>query len=482
LRRVIDLEFVTGVNRPVIHTSVHQPLDDKLPGLSLFIFGQYFNRHETWADMARPWIDYLSRNSYMLQQGRNYADVAYFYGEEAPLTGLYSVTPIADAPKRYSYDFVNVNALRKLLRVEKGELVAQSGARYKLLYLGGSSRYMTLSVLQRIAELVEAGATIVGPAPLSSPSLNDDKTEYSALVQRLWSGKLVTSVGSGKVIAGGSIEDVLVSLGVAPDFSYTTSRPGPDSELLFIHRRVDDGDLYLISNRKDHAEQVEARFRVTGKVPQIWRADTGGIEPVSYRIEKDTTIVSLDMEAEDSFYLVFRAPTSQTAAKVARPFLSPLTQIEGPWNVTLKPKVGKVRKLTMTQLGSLSEHADAEVRYFSGTATYENSFVLPKGADPNSHLVLDLGKVGDLAEVFVNGRPVGSVWHAPYRLDIGYAVKRGKNMIEIKVANLWVNRLIGDAQPGAAALTYTSMPAYQSDAPLRPSGLIGPVSILGDHL
>ena len=144
LKRVIDLEFVTGVNRPVIHTSVHQPLDDKIPGLSLFIFGQYFNRHESWAEMAKPWVDYMSRNSLMLQQGRNVADVAYFYGEEAPLTGLYGDKAVADAPVNRAYDFVNYDALTGALTNEGGELVAPGGARYRALYLGGSSRKMTL--------------------------------------------------------------------------------------------------------------------------------------------------------------------------------------------------------------------------------------------------------------------------------------------------------------------------------------------------
>jgi hypothetical protein len=87
LKRIVDLEFVLGVNRPVIHTSVHQPRDDNAPGVVLSIFGQYFNRHEAWAELARPWVDYLARNAYMLQQGRHVADVGYSYGQEAPLTG-----------------------------------------------------------------------------------------------------------------------------------------------------------------------------------------------------------------------------------------------------------------------------------------------------------------------------------------------------------------------------------------------------------
>jgi hypothetical protein len=135
LKRVIDLEFAYGINRPVVHTSVHAPTDDKVPGLSLYIFGQYFNRHEAWAELAKPWVDYLARNSLMLQQGRNVADVAYFYGEEAPLSGLYRLTPVADAPKRYAYDFVNADVVAESLANEGADLITPGGARYRALYL-----------------------------------------------------------------------------------------------------------------------------------------------------------------------------------------------------------------------------------------------------------------------------------------------------------------------------------------------------------
>ena len=265
LRRIVDLEFASGVNLPEIHASVHQPLDDKVPGLRLFIFGQDFNRHETWAEMARPWIDYIARNSYLLQQGRYFANVAYFYGEEAPLTGLYGMHPVADAPRRYAYDFVNADALIHELRVQDGDLTAASGACYRVLYLGGSSQRMTLPVLQQIAQLVEAGATVVGEAPQSSPSLADDKTTFDQLVHRLWGGR--------KVLPTHDVEGVLLTLGVQADFSFTSTHP--DSEILFLHRRLTDGDLYFINNRKDRPEHFDAHFRVLGRVPEIWRADTG---------------------------------------------------------------------------------------------------------------------------------------------------------------------------------------------------------------
>ena len=118
------------------------------------------------------------------------------------------------------------------------------------------------------------------------------------------------------------------------------------------------------------------------------------------------------------------------------------------------------------------------MKYFSGIATYTKKFKLPKGAKPGGELVLDLGQIGDIAEVRVNGQVAGTAWHAPYRVDIGKAAKQGTNSLEIRVANRWINRLIGDVQPGAQKITWTSIPTYTAQAPLRPSGLVGPVRLL----
>jgi hypothetical protein len=476
LRRMIDLEFAHGINRPVIHTSVHQPVDDKQPGLSLMIFGQFFNRHETWAEMARPWIYYIARNSYMLQQGRNVADVAYFYGEEAPLVAQAIDRYLPDVPTAYAYDFVNPHALLDVLKVDGGKLAAPSGASYRVLYLGGTSHKMTLPVLRRIAELAESGATIVGQAPTGSPSLSDDFAECAALVNKLWSGQPVTETGRGRVIAGGDVEAALARIGVAPDFTY--AKPQADSEVLFVHRRLDNGDVYFVNNRRNRAEKIEARFRVTGRAPEIWRADTGSAEPVSFRVEGEHTVVPLEMAAEDSFFVVFRKPATAQSATVTKPAYAPVGELMGPWDVAFQKGRGAPAAIKLTSLESLSEHADAGVKYFSGISTYTKSFTLPKGVKSGGTVLLDLGQVGDLAEVKVNGRSVGTVWHAPYRIDIGQAVKRGANTLEVKVANLWVNRLIGDAQPGAEKVTFTTIPTYQASAPLRPSGLIGPVRLL----
>ena len=473
LRRIIDLEFASGINRPVIHTSVHQPMDDKQPGLSLSIFGQYFNRHETWAEMAGPWVDYIARNSFLLQQGRDVADVAYFHGEDAPLTQMFP-----DVPRQYAYDFVNADMLLNEVRVEGNELVSPGGARYRVLYLGGSSARMTLPVLRRLAELAEAGATIVGQAPKESPAYNENGAEYTALIERLWSGKPSTDVGKGRVIASRDVEAALASLGVAPDFAYV--KGAPDSEVLFAHRRLDDADIYFVNNRLNRPEAFEARFRVQGRTPELWRADRGSIEPLSYRTDGGVTVVPLEMAAEDSFFVVFRNPATADSAQVQRPRSTPILTIEGGWDVAFQPGRGAPAGTRLTALAPLSEQADPGIRYFSGIATYTTRFSLPKGVKPGQQLTLDLGQVGDLAEVLVNGQSAGIAWHAPYQVSIGNLVRDGSNELEVRVANLWVNRLIGDAQPDAKKISYVTIGTYRADAPLRPSGLIGPVRLLAD--
>lgn len=476
LRRMIDLEFVSGINLPVIHTSVHQPLDTKLPGLSLLFFGQYFNRHESWAEMARPWVDYMARNALLLQQGRNVADVGYFYGEEAPLTGLYGDKPVADAPTRYAYDFVNADALMTLLGNDGADLAAPSGARYKVLYLGGSTHRMTLATLKRIAALAEGGATIVGMAPQSNPSLADDPAEYAQLVKRLWPGGAQTQVGAGRVIAGQDVEAALRAIGVAPDFRFTGARP--DSEIPFVHRQLADGDSYFLVNRKDRPETIEAHFRVTGKAPELWYADTGKSEAVSYRIENGETIVPLALDAEESVHVVFRKPAMADALTIPKVVPTSVATLDGAWKVAFQEGRGAPPSVMLPTLAPLDQNAVPGIKYFSGIATYTKEFMSPQGWRAGQPLWLDLGDVGELAEVSVNGVNVGAAWHAPFRLDIASATRPGRNRLEVRVVNLWVNRLIGDAQPGASKVTWTALPTYKPDAPLRPSGLIGPVRLM----
>ncbi len=480
LKRIIDLEFVNGVNRPVIHTSVHQPVDDKKPGLTLFIFGQYFNRHESWAEMAKPWVDYLSRNALMLQQGRNVADVGYFYGEEAPLSVMSASGRLNDVPVRYAYDYINADILREGLIVQNGALVTQGGARYRALYLGGKSHRMTVPVLRKLAALVEAGATVIGTAPeAGSPSFADNPTDHAALVSRLWSGAARTAVGAGQVIASRDLEGALSGLGITPQFHFTGA--GEGAKIPFLQRSLRDGESFFIVNQLERTETIEARFRVTGKQPEIWRAETGKAEPVSYRIENGETIIPLTMGPDESFHVVFRKPATAMQMAVAAPSRVQIGALDGAWQVAFQPgRAGPATPVTMTRLIPLDEHSEAGIKYFSGIATYSQNFTTPRNWRAGQPMWLDLGEVREMAEVTINGQSAGIVWHAPYRLDIGALARRGRNRIEVRVANLWVNRLIGDAQPGATPITWTPTPAYLPNAPLRRSGLIGPVTLHGE--
>lgn len=474
LKRVADLAFVNGINRPVIHTSVHVPVEDRKPGLSLFIFGQYFNRNESWARLARPWVEYLSRNAFMLQQGCTVTDLAYYHGEEAPLTGLYSERAVPDAPRAHGYDFVNSDTLMQSLANDGADLVTPGGARYRALYLGGSARHMTLATLRRLYGLVQGGATVIGLGPLSDPGLQGDPVEYSRLVAEMWPGGKVVPLGRGRVIASNNPEEGLALIGVTPDFRAVAE---PDADIAFLHRRLADGDLYFVSNRKPRPERFEAHFRVTGKVPELWNAVTGEVTPASYRIEDSETIVPLDLAIDGAVHVVFRKPAPGPALTVPERQQVEAVRLDSDWHVAFESGRGAPASITMPALVPLDKHGDSSVRYFSGIATYTRSFRSPKGWRPGEPLWLDLGEAREIAEVTVNGQHVGGVWNAPYRLQIDAFARRGKNGLSIRVANLWVNRMIGDAQPGAEKITWTASPTYTADAPLRRSGLIGPVTL-----
>ena len=466
LKRFVDLELVYGINRPVIHTSVHVPVDDKQPGLSLAIFGQYFNRNEAWAEMARPWIDYIARNSYLLQQGRNVADVAWFVGQEAPVTQLFAEAPPPGLPTRYGYDLVDAEMVQHALDVSDGVVVSTGGARYRAIYLGGTSRKMTLPTLKRLAALVDKGATVIGMPPESSPSLADDPGEFKRAVARLWQNP--------RVIPSTDIEAALTRLGLAPDVQV----PGGDA--LFLHRTAPDAEIYLVNNRQDAARSIDVRFREATGTPELWDAVSGTSAPLPYRRDGNVTIVPLTLGPEASRLIVFRGADTGAERTVPAVRTASLNATFGPWSVDFQPGRGAPASVALPTLIPLDQSTDPAIRYFSGTATYRTTFTLRAPAR-GEKMWLDLGKVGDVAEISVNGRNAGTVWTDPNRIEIGALVRRGVNTIEVRVANLWVNRLIGDMQPGATKVAFVAAPTYRPDAPLRPSGLIGPVTLVAER-
>jgi alpha-L-rhamnosidase len=474
LKPTADKELAVGLNRFVIHTSVHQPLVDKAPGLALGPFGQWFNRNEVWAEQAKPWITYLARNSFLLQQGHFVADVLYFYGEDSNLTAIFA-NKSPDVPAGYNFDYVNADALIHKISVSNGQLVTASGMSYRVLALDPYSQHMSLPVLRQVRALVLAGATVVGARPVSDPSLADSTSEFQSITDQLWGQ---SKTGKGKVYGDQKLAEVLAGMQLTPDFAY--SKPETDTEVLFVHRKLANADLYYVDNRNDRVEQLEATFRVAGKTPELWHADTGLTEPASYRIENGHTEVPLHLDPYGTVFVVFRKPAAQASLELPRKTDSVLETVAGPWEVSFEANRGAPETITLDRLTSWSESSDEGVKYFSGHGTYTKSVEAQAGwFKPGVQLWLDLGDVKNLAEVTVNGKPVGVVWKAPYRIDVTSAMKPGENKLEIRVANLWVNRLIGDQQPNATRkYTFTTHNPYKANSPLLPSGLLGPVEII----
>lgn len=465
LKRTADLEMASGLNRFVIHTSVHQPLDDKKPGFSLGPFGQYFTRQETWAEVGgKAWMAYLGRSCYLLQQGRNVADVLYYYGENNNITWICR-EKLPAVPAGYEFDFVNSSPLINAIQFKNGQLVAQSGNTYKLLVLDETAKYMTLPVLKKLRDLVKAGAKVTGTKPEQSPSLADNQAEFQTIVNEIWSNANVIK---------GSMVDVLKSLKLSEDVIFRNT----SNKILFRHRIAPPSgagglDIYWLNNRSGDATDAEVSFRVTGKVPELWNPVTGKTEKISYQIKDGRTIVPLKFESWDAFFLVFKDKATTMGYTKPATTETPLTSIATPWKVSMNGK-----NITMDKLTSWTENADADVKYFSGTAIYENTFKINSPIGGRGAVIIDLGDIKNVAEVIVNGKNLGVAWKKPFKVDITDAVKAGDNSIQVNVTNLWPNRLIGDAQPDVKQkTTFTTMPFYRADSPLLPSGMIGEVKV-----
>ncbi|CAH0994365.1 hypothetical protein EMA8858_00474 [Emticicia aquatica] len=460
LKRTADLEMASGLNRFVIHTSVHQPLDDKKPGFSLGPFGQYFTRQETWAEAgAKAWMSYLGRSSYMLQQGKNVADILYLYGENTNITWVCR-EQLPNIPAGFEFDFVNSSALINAIQVKNGQLIAKSGNSYRLLVLDETTKYMTLPVLKRIQTLVKEGAKVAGSKPEQSPSLGDNPVEFQEIVNEIWN--------NSKVLKG-SISDALKALKINEDVIIKNAT----SKILYRHRQTSEQDIYWLNNRSEKQTSSEVSFNISGKTPELWNPITGKTEKVAYQIKNGRTIIPLTFESWDAFFIVFNT-TKNALVNYEKPIKkeTTLAQIASPWKVHFNDKNVVFDKLT-----SWSDNADVDVKYFSGTATYENTLKIAS-IDKSAKYEIDLGNVKNIAEVIVNGKNMGVVWKTPFKINITEAVKSGENTIQVNVTNLWVNRLIGDAQPNIKTkTTFTTMPFYQANSPLLPSGLIGDVKI-----
>jgi len=350
---------------------------------------------------------------------------------------------------------------------------------YRVLALDPYSTHMSLPVLRALHKLVESGAVVAGAKPSDDPSLADDAAEFTRLNDELFGdGTGVHSVGKGKVYAGQNAEAVLKTLTVAPDFAF--SKSAGDSQIPFVHRKTAGADIYFLDNRSDQPASVDASFRIAGKEPGLWYSESGKIKPASYTIADGRTTVPLQFEPWGTVFVVFRGPAKASSRTVPKEVETPLATVDGSWNVAFQEGRGAPASITLDKLISWNDSSDMGVKYFSGSGTYTKT--IQASADwfkPGAQLWIDLGDVKNLAEVTLNGKSLGVVWHAPYRLDVTGALKSGANELKIVVINPWVNRLIGDQQPDATT-KYTFAPSkpYKANSPLVASGLLGPVQLI----
>jgi hypothetical protein len=477
LKPTADAALADGVNRFEIYSFAHQPVDDKAPGIAE-AYGQWFTRHETWAEYAKPWMTYLARSSYMLRQGHFVADILYYYGEDSNITALFGEKG-PDVPEGYALDYASSDVVLNRIGVTNGRITTTTGMSYRVLVVDDNAVHMPLNVLKKIRDLVNVGAIVIGPKPTDSPSNSDNQAEFKTIADQLWgSGEGAHKVGKGQVFAGQSAAAVLKALQIFPDFEYT--KPQSDTSVAFVHRKISDGDIYYVYNRKNRAENVEATFRLAGKAPELWHAETGEIEPASYRVANGRTTVSLKLDPAEAVFIVFRKAGSAQGRTLPQVTETTVGTIDGAWTVAFQTNRGAPASVTLDKLSAWNDSAYPGVKYFSGTAAYTKTIEAPaEWFATGARMLLDLGSVKDIAEVTVNGKSVGLLWKPPFRTDVTGALKPGANAVEIKVTNLWANRLIGDQQPNVTKkYAWTSLDAPGADSPLLPSGLLGPVRVL----
>lgn len=466
LKPLADRNYAFGINKLVFHVFTHNPWLDRKPGMTLNGVGLYFQRDQTWWKPGRAWVEYTTRVQSLLQQGKPVADVAVYIGDEIPrrailperlvntLPGIYGDSVVQREKKRlanagsplremptgvwhsanmsdpqdwidplrgYAYDSFNPDVLQQAT-VRNGRIVLPGGASYKILVLPVGQQLLP-ATFAKIEALKKAGAVIVqGPYT---------KASFQPL---------------------GLEKDVEAPAGIA-----------------WTHRKGEGFDIYFISNQQEVEREVKLSLRVNGLLPEVW-------DPVSaeqriasnYTVKNNRTNFSLHMAPNQSLFVVFR---KKAGGRGTEPTYSVLSTIEKPWKVQFDTAV------VFDKLIDWTTYNNDKIKYFSGTAVYTTQFEFR--GNKKGRIWLDVGKVANLAEVYVNGKACGVAWTAPYRADVTDALRNGINELKIEVTNTWANRLMGDmALPEDKRVTWTTAPLWLKGKPLLPAGLLGPVKLL----
>lgn len=514
--------FCWGINRIMLHQATCQSPSDGKPGYE-FCAGQHFTPNITWWEQSPAFFTYLSRCSYLLQQGNFAADVCFYLGEDPPVLAppKYIVPGLGSG---YDCDYCNAEVLLTRMSVKNGRIVLPDGMSYRLLVLqncvspvpeiarrvGGyqslavspiPSKAMSVEVIKKLRELVHDGATIIGAPPEKAAGLKDypkSDAEVQSIAAEIWgdldgTNRTERRFGKGRVIWGKTPREVLLAGGVQPDFTFPGQDEQPDN-FDYVRRTSGDAEIYFVINRKNQPATENFTFRVTGKQPELFDPVSGGIQPANaFRQADGCTTLPLEFDRFGSYFVVFRKIAHEIAGKVERNFPTriQLQNLDGAWNVAFDPAWGGPSSVEFSDLTSWTQRPEAGIKFYSGKATYQKTFDLSDTgkAQARSHktkrLYLDLGAVKEVAEVRLNGKKLGILWCYPWRVEITKAVKPTGNVLEVDIINLWPNRVIGDLnQPKEKRLTKTH-DAFRFDmltkkTTLIESGLLGPVTLQQD--
>ena len=401
----------------------------------------------------------------------------------------------------YAYDSYNKDALLRLTTVDKQRIQLTGGASYGLLVVPGRSKMnpganrLSAEVLYQLKKLIEQGATVLfEEKPVYSNTIKttvEKDKKMQAIAESFWvttSNRTSNSVnkhlqrrkfGKGWIIQGAYTDTSFDAIGVSPDFISMDASQGRSVGIAWTHRAAPGTDIYFVSNQMDSARVVDLSLRVNGRTPELWNAVTGEITVAkTWRIEKGRTILPVRLAANGSMFVAFRQKTNLQSVGQEIKFQEPrmVKEIQTPWTVSFDSAVGGYAKpLVFDSLQDWSTHNNEMVKYYSGTAQYNNQFEWNESLKHGESAWLNLGAVSNIAEVFVNGINCGIVWTAPFQVDISKAIRKGKNELKIEVTNTWANRIAGDQQlPVEKRITKTNAPYRLKDGLLK-AGLTGPV-------
>lgn len=483
LKEVANFNMAEGVTHNVFHTYTHNPQVGFLPPGTTFggAIGTPFLRGQTWWKYMKYFTTYLARTSYLLERGRPVQDVLWYLGDEVGhKPHQYTTSGKRQSgdirfPDGFKYDYCNPDALLTRLSVKDGKLVTLEGIEYEVLWIPENER-MLPGTVEKIGELLKAGAKVIANAPTGVATLKDGEADKLAkAVESVWSGtsKGVNKIGKGRLAVGMSLDEALKAFGLKPHIE------DGGAEIIWNEREVQGARWYYIAAPVGEAFDGIIRLEGKGKA-EWWDPVSGTVKSLKAKGWGRMKKIHLDLAEAESGFVVFRNGSSSPSVKeraFAKAEPKGSVALEG-WTVKFPDGWGAPAE--PVSLKELKPWKDLplgdEGKSFSGTATYETTFTIGKD-QLGKELTLDLGKVDFIADVKVNGKSAGVLWTEPYSLNISELVQEGENRISVDVTSTWYNRLVFDASlPEAQRKTWTiAGPAAGSE--FHDSGLLGPVKI-----